>query len=256
MILKVSHGGGLTSCLTVILHDACQHQGRTGDWPESVDASGSFRTCKDTPSQNLSEILIAPPRHHHGRPVIFDHGHQYAAYRDLDLRALNGLAKSYCWPSSTVGDTAYNLRKIIGRRTCVIYRGNDKAKEMARVPYDSMFEAAEMAGGPYVVQTDELEFYEAFADRFWKDGGTIAMPGASMIRRDPNKVVTGGSRFAVRFLASLFACSQAPRLITTTGNTGLWPAIWRGNARGLWQVHPEHGILAPLNHGIPEEYRA
>jgi hypothetical protein len=240
--LEVAHPGGLTSCLSVILHNVVEYKDRTGYYPKRVNASRSFQTCKDFRDQNLHRILLAKSVKYQGAFVTFYHDDQFSRYKYLPLGELKELAKCYCWPSSTVGDTSYNIRQVIGRRTVVIYRGNDKEKEINRTPYEVMLEAAKEAGGPYVVQTDELEFFEAFIDRF---PNTIAMPGSKMIRRDPGKVVTGDSLFAIRFLAALYAASQAPRIVTTTGNTGLWPMIWRGSVEGVWQVHPYHGVIRP-----------
>lgn len=232
-MLKVSHMGGLTSCLSVIIHEVVQYRHEHGAYPATLDASGSFTTCRDNSRQDLSAILLQPATQYLGDAITFDHGHQYASYRQLPLKDLHELARHYAWPSQRVGDHAFNLRQAIAGRTAVIYRGNDKVTERPRTPYSAAFAAARMAGGPYVVLTDELDFYEAFADTF---GDTIAMPGATMIPRNDAKVVTGDSRFAVTFLASLYAASQAPKLVTTTGNTGLWPAIWRGHAHNIFQV--------------------
>jgi hypothetical protein len=225
--------GGLTSCLSVILHEVTQHHGRHGSYPAKVDASASFTTCKDNRQQDLAAMLLEPSRHYTGPAVPFDHGHQYARYQLLPIEALSEVARHYAWPSSRVGDTAYTLLQQVGGRTAVIYRGNDKVTERPRTPYAAMIATAAMAGGPYVVLTDELDFFEAFADAF---PNTIAMPGSTMIPRNDARVVTGDSRFAIHFLAALYAASQAPKLVTTTGNTGLWPVIWRGNCREVYQV--------------------
>lgn len=232
-MLNVAHMGGLTSCLSVIIHEVVQYRHRHGAYPTTLDASGSFTTCRDSPKQDLSAILLQPASQYLGDAITFDHGHQYATYSELPLHQLHQLARHYAWPSQRVGDQAYNIRQAIAGRTAVIYRGNDKVTERARTPYLEAMDAAAHAGGPYVVLTDELDFYNTFKAAF---ADTIAMPGATMIPRNDAKVVTGDSRFAVTFLASIYAASQAPHLVTTTGNTGLWPAIWRGHAHNIHQV--------------------
>src|SRR5690606_8353945 len=126
--LEVAHMGGLTSCLSVILHNVVEYKDRTGYYPQRVNASRSFQTCKDFPQQNLSRVLLAKSTKYQGGLVPFHHDDQFKIYKDLPIGELKELAKCYCWPSSNVGDTSYNLRQVIGRRTAVIYRGNDKEK--------------------------------------------------------------------------------------------------------------------------------
>lgn len=239
--MKVSHQGGLTSCLTVIFHEASKYHATHGQWPATLDASGSFVTCKDNRQQDLSAILLAPARPYTGPFIHFDHDHQFSWYHTLPLAELNTLSTRYCYPSVHVGNKGYNLRQSLGDRTAVIYRGNDKAKEIAPTPYEAMFEMAAEAGGPYVVQTDELEFYRAFKARF---PASVGMPGMQMIPKNANRSVTGGSAFAVDFIAALFAISQMPRIVCTTGNTSLWPFIWRGNASGTWQYFSRFDTFA------------
>lgn len=227
--------GGLTSCLSVIFHELSKFHKDHGYWPADLDASGSFITCKDGPNQNLYRQLLQPAEPFFRPYIDFDHGMQYARYVELPLVKLHLLAKHYAWPSSRVGDTAFNITQIRAGRTCILYRGNDKATEVKPTAYDKMFEAAQDAGGPYMVLTDELEFFEAFIDRF---PDTIAVPGSKMIPRNYRKVVTGDSKFAVHFFAALYCFSRAPKLVITTGNTGLWPVIWRGSMQCVWQVRP------------------
>lgn len=234
-MLEIAHMGGLTSCLSVILHEVSKYRATQGHWPEAIDASKSFITCKDRSDQNLAAQLLDQSYAPDMPYLHFDHGMQYADYYKLDLKALQRLAASYAWPSSRVGDMAFNISQARAGRTCVLYRGNDKATEVAPTPYDKMFEAAKNVGGPYIVLTDELEFFEAFADRF---PNTIAVPGSKMIPRSTSRVVTGGNGFAVHFFASLYSFAGANKLITTTGNTGLWPVIWRGTSMNVWQVRP------------------
>ncbi len=233
--LKIIHGGGLTSCLTVILHEVSKWHKMTGEWPDSIDASQSFITCKDSPSQDLSTLLLRPSSKQKGPHIHFDHGQQYAHPKNLPIADLHELARSYAWPSQQVGDRAYNITKVRGNRTCVIYRGNDKATEIRPTPYAKMFDAAEQAGGPYMLLTDEKEFFNAFMEHF---PDTISAPGSMQIPSNQSKVITGNSSFAVNFLATLYSFAGADKLVSTTGNTGLWPAIWRGTADGVVQVHP------------------
>ena len=231
--LRVSHGGGLTSCLSVILHEVSLYRERAGIYPTSIDASGCFRTTGD---RRAASRLLAPSSQYFGEEIKFDHGQQMALYNDLDLTALRTLARFYCWPSQEVIDHAQRLKSKVGGRTAVLYRGLDKSKEIPRHKYEAMFEAARKAGGQYVVQTDELEFLKAFTRQF---PDSIPMPGSRQRPYSKEAVIVGDTKFAVRFLASLYAISQATKMVTTTGNTALWPYIWRGHTDGCYQITPQ-----------------
>lgn len=230
--MLIKHQGGLTSCLTVILHEVCKFRDSYGHWPEHIDTALCFDTCKSDTHEDLSPFILRPSEQATIPALVFDHGHQYADYSTLDLAALRSLASFYAWPSTHVGNIAFNIRQQTEGRTHILFRGNDKVKETRETPYPAMFELAQEAGGPFVVLTDEREFFDEFRANF---PDTMQMPGSRMVTRGVHKNITGGPDFAANFLASLFAMSQAEKIVTTTGNTGLWPFIWRGHARGTWQ---------------------
>jgi hypothetical protein len=240
--LRVCHGIGLTSCLGVRLQEVSRCRASHGHYPDDVDSSGQFQWYTDNAPQNVAELLLAPVRPMKDGPYIYFHTyHQFAWYRDLDLQALHRLARSYCWPSKSVVNEALAVMRSMQGRTAVLYRGNDKIRETPRTPYEMMFEMAEHSkSGQFWIQTDEADFFDAFKARFPDTRRIEELP---MIRRNDRAYVlpkTGRAEFAVKFLAALYAIAHAPQIICTTGNTALWPVIFRGHTRGVWQYYSRY----------------
>lgn len=241
--LTVAHDAGLTSCLSVRLDEIAKYRINQGRYPDNVDSGSQFQRYVDHAGQNVAAMLLEPVRSlANGRYIQFHNQQQYAWYRELDLAALRQLAQHYCWPSQRVLDQANGFMRSMRGRTAVLYRGNDKIREIARAPYQQIFELAERSGAQqFWVQTDEADFFDAFRARFPDTERIAELP---MIRRDDRACVlpqAGKAAFAVTFLAALYAIAQAPQIICTTGNTALWPMIFRGHTRGVWQYSGEYG---------------
>lgn len=248
--LRITGGTGLTSCLSVRLDQVCKYRHANGHWPGAVDGSGQFDLYRSDRITDMDATLLAPyfpPPFGHMDPV-FDHGHQYAWYDELPIGALEEVASYVCHPSASVKDRTMSIAIAMGGRTAVLYRGNDKAKEVAPVPYDMMIDAARQSGSDaFWVQTDEQEFLDAFRAAF---PNTLAIDTLPRIQRNGDAYVLPTPRkrpaFAIEFLAALFAIAHAPQVITTTGNTGLWAMIYRGYTDGVWQAHGQHQQVRKL----------
>lgn len=235
--LTVGHDAGLTSCLSVRLHEVSTYWANHGHYPDEVDSSSQFQQYADNDHQHVAAMLLAPVSSAKHVPYIHFHfGQQFAWYRHLDLQGLQRLARQYCWPSKRVIDEAHVMMGSMQGRTAVLYRGNDKIQEIPRTPYETMFAMAERSGShQFWVQTDEADFFDAFKTRFPDTTRIEALP---MIQRDDTVSVlpqAGRVDFAVTFLSALYAIAHAPQIICTTGNTALWPMIFRGHIRGVWQ---------------------
>ncbi len=235
----VTTGTGLTSCLSVRLHDAHTFARYHGYWPTTIDSSKQFDIYKTNPSDRIDTLLLGEYRQPLLPPTGYDHGWQYGWYNEIDVQNLSRIALDVCRPSNNVLAKAAEYRNNIGDATCVIYRGNDKAKEIAPVDYSTAIEAASAIGGPFFVQTDEQEFLEAFLKSHPNTGYTDELP---RIKRNNDRYVmpTDRTTFALKFNAMLWALGQAKKLLVTTGNTGIWPVIYRGHTSNVWQLHGTH----------------
>ena len=234
----VTTGTGLTSCLSTRLHDAHVYARYNGHWPQYIDSSAQFDIYKAHRHDRVDEVLLGKYSAPLLTPTDYDHGWQYGWYDQFDLPKLSRIAMDVCRPSDAVLRKAAEYRNAIGERTCILYRGNDKAKEIAPVTYDQVIKAAGEAGGEYFVQTDEQEFLKAFLDAYPNAGYTDEIP---RIRRNFDGYVSPVKvkmrEFVINFNAMLWAIGQARKVVMTTGNTGLWTAIYRGHTHNVWQMH-------------------
>jgi hypothetical protein len=241
MDLIVSSGSGATSCISIRLHDACRFYEQFGFWPDIIDSSGQFDFYKLKNDQDLSNLVFG----HYFKPlesdyINFDHGWQFGWYNELPIEKLNVLASKVCKKSDRINQRSIQFSEIMQGRSGVLYRGNDKVTEVPAVSYDTMYEMALQSGsGKWIIQTDEFEFFE-----FWKSKfpDSVRIDEIPMINKDSTKYVmpTNRSDFLVDFIAALIAISQTDKLLMTTGNTGLWACIFRGNIKNVYQAWGGH----------------
>ena len=244
--LKVSGGTGLTSCLSVRLDQAVKHHHATGRYPDAIDSTSQFWLYAAEPGHNVSAHILEErvTDIDHGYRTDFDHGWQYAWYDQLDLDGLGDLAHCICRPLPEVRTKAMSLAVGLPRDCCgILYRGNDKAKEIPATPYEEIIAQACMSGfDRFHVQTDEQEFLDACRK---------ALPNVTWwdhlprIQKNPESYVAPPfsirPKFAQDFLAALIAMGYCEGLIMTTGNTALWTMLYRGHATGAWQYHAGEG---------------
>lgn len=241
MILKVTEGVGLTSCLSVRLDNFCQFY-KKGIFISEIDSSAQFNIYKDSPSQDISKILLEKYNPNIIVPKSdFKHTWQFRWYDEIGLSDLNKIAMNVCNLSQIIKEKARQIRKTIGNRCVILYRGNDKSKEIKSIPYDEFIKAANnLRESSFFIQTDEKEFYDYFKSKFPDSTYNAELP---MIHKDGNMVITsteiGKGDFAIKFLASIYAISSARKLIIPTGNTGLWAVIYRGILSGVVQLKGE-----------------
>lgn len=240
----VKEGTGVTSCLSVRLHDVFKYKNVNGRFPKQVDSSQQFSFYRDKAEEDISARVFGeykmPPDTLLN--TEFDHGWQYAWYDKIDIIHLSEAAALICPLSDHIGNKAYEMKKLIKGRTAILYRGNDKALEIPRTNYQAMIEMAiDSKSESFIVQTDEQEFYEFFKERF---PDTVCFSELPRISKDPDRYVMPaiGQRveFACTFLAALSAIASCEKLILNTGNTGLWAILYRGHTQNVWQVHPNH----------------
>jgi len=99
--------------------------------------------------------------------VYFKHSWQFKWYKKVDLVDLSKLAMGVCTPSEAVLKKAAELAPLTEGRTAILYRGNDKQKEIRETPYEAIVAMAREPGIlKFIVQTDEEEFYFYFKNIF------------------------------------------------------------------------------------------
>ena len=243
-------GGGVTSCLGMRLYGAVTYFEEHGKFPDEIDSSEQFYFYKDEQNQNISKLILGE----YSKPneklyTSFNPGWQFAWYDQIKLAELSKLALQICPMSSAVGDKSYQYQAILDGRTVCQYRGNDKCLDIPRTHPQGMIQMAIDSGSDkFLVQTDEQDFYDFFKERF---PDTICIEEIPKIKKDPDSYVMPeiGKRadFCINFLAALRAISQAPKIITNTGNTSLWMMLFRGHTDGVWQIQGQNQQWRKLN---------
>ena len=233
-------GTGLCSCLTVRLSDTCDYYRKNGTYPDEIDSRGQFTMYKDFDTCDVSRFLLSEyEKDPELSYVPFNCGWQYGWADDIQIDKLSEMAYTICHVSQRVGDKAYDMSKRLADRTAVLYRGNDKSKEIPTAEYEMFFQMAMDTGSKkFLVQTDEREFYHAFKKEF---PDTICFHELPMINKNVDSYVLPpkGQRveFAVNFIAALKCIGQAKKIILATGNTSLWAILFRGNHNNVWQFN-------------------
>ena len=238
-IIQPLDGTGITSCLSVRLSDACDYVRKHYQWPEGIDSSRQFWLYKEHEQANIENLFLGgytqPPKN-----IISSYHHewQWNWYDDIDYYMNLSLAKWICPMSQQIKDIAEGYYNLVVGSMCVLYRGNDKAKEIAPTPYDAMFEMARKSGAKsFYLQTDDEDFRKAFIFRFPMTTFAENIPTIPSNKEGYVMPQTGKALFAQRFLASLYAMQWGNGLITTTGNTGIWACFLRGTLDNTWQYH-------------------
>lgn len=242
--LIVGSGTGVTSCLSVRLHDAIRYRELYGEWADQINSSAQFSIYRDEKWQDVSKFILGP----YNKPdkamtfPNYDNGWQYKWYDEIYLEKLAPLANRICMLSTNVYDKSIDFSRRMEGRTAILYRGNDKKMEIGVTPYEDIFEMAnEIGNKSFIVQTDEKEFYDEFCNQF---PDTIRFDEIPMMNRNYEKYVMpeigNKAKFTINFLAALVAISKAKNLIITTGNTGIWTILFRGTTEGTYQYHGNH----------------
>lgn len=177
----------------------------------------------------------------------FTPNYQYLKYKDIGFRGISPFVKLYFSPSLRIINTIETLENkysIDYDNTCsVYYRGNDKDSETGLAEYEEFFNKAtevlqQHPNIKFLIQTDELEFAEAFEQRF---SNSFWFDELSMINHDPNSSVHHSlprnerKEHASWFLAAIIVMSKTKHLITYSGNCGLWAVLYRGNSENVYQ---------------------
>jgi hypothetical protein len=238
-IITPNYGTGITSCLSVRLHEACEYARKHYHWPDNIDSSLQFGLYKEDPKADITNLFID---HYHRPPsnIISSYHHewQWNWYDDVDFWMNLSLSKWICPMSKQVKDIAEQYYNLTQGRICVLYRGNDKAKEIDPTPYDAMLEMARKTGKQeFFIQTDDEDFRKLFLfhyplTTFVSDIPTIASNHDRYVMPQ-----TGRALFAQKFLAALYAMRWGAGLITTTGNTGIWACFLRETLDNTYQYH-------------------
>lgn len=253
-----SRGGhGFFSNCSFVLTSILAFVKQTHKLPLHLDSSALFPLYKQTPTDVNEEIMkkcfeqkcisdIEINNVSKGGCHFFQGAHQ-AQYKQLNLSELSLYVDAYFTPSATIKENINTIEKtylINYKNTCTVYyRGTDKSTETGLASYEEFFNKVEqlLQKNPdlrFFIQTDEVEFEEAFKQRF---NNSFSINELAMVSRE-NKQGPHGSLLrserlahAFWFLAAVIIMSKTKHIITASGNAALWVVLYRGNATNVHQ---------------------
>lgn len=244
-LLKITHyQGGFFSCSTVALIEIHKYVMKHGKLPR-VDRSSQYKlqrnnTDGDVTTEFFKEAVAYPDswvirankRLSTDCMVI-----QWEDYRKLPFEYLAILRNMYFNPSDEVEELV-DIDFGIG----VLYRGNDKAREMKVPSYDAFFkkidELLEKKERSIYLLPDECKFKHEMNKRYGDLVVNPILPCTDKNQSNNFYELPQSERkaHAKKFLAALITLSNCEEIVTHSGNVGLWAAIYRGKAEGIHQI--------------------
>jgi len=253
LILKTGHNetAGFFSNCYIRLKQIINFINENNKLPRTVDSSSQFRNYKENSNDSAEDLTnyffeeksITTRVRKVNRLTPW----QYQKYKDIDFNTIIPLVEAYFSPHATIKNIIETLEKkysIDYDNTCsVYYRGNDKETETGLADHKKFFNKAEEilqknSHIKFLIQTDELEFAEAFKQRF---PNSFWFDELSMINHDPSSSVHHSlprnerKEHASYFFAAVLIMSKTKHIITYSGNCGLWVVLYRGNAKNVHQ---------------------
>ena len=194
------------------------------------------RNDGDFLASNLYVSTLVKQHLHHGE------------YGSLDFGLLAPFVQRYFVPSQKVEARRRDFEKQhrINSRDLIAVniRGTDKWKELPPAHINSYLEVVERAANDapnakILVVTDQEQFLRPFEARFSDRLVKIReLPTSYLTDRPIHNTLSLRARkdFGVNFLAVVLLMASAKIVITHTGNTAFWTALYRGHANGFVQL--------------------
>lgn len=252
--MKVTHDAGFFSCSTVRLLAAIDHHNCCGGFPR-IDSSEQYGRYKDEPGDVTPRFFRAPPA---DEPTLGpvepsrspeqydDPTHlQFTDYHHIDYAGVGAFVERYFTVAGSVRRLEQQLTEAYAidpaTTIAVCFRGNDKHHELVLPTYDEMLTKLEEVrarhpGHRVLVQSDERDFClrARELDGVFLVGETIKIQDRDHSVADAVPV-GNRTKAAQVFLAVMQIMRRCDRVITTSGNVGLWICLYRGSAAGVSQ---------------------
>jgi len=252
--LRTSHNktAGFFSNCSVRLKQIIEFFNENQILPKNIDSSAQFANYKEEADdlvEDLTKYFFEQKF-----PSIIDKKNnqivnplQYSIYKNIDFKQVATLIETFFSPSTTIKNIVASLENKYSLEydnTCSVhYRGNDKAEETGIAEYKQFFSKAQEvlqknANVKFLVQTDELEFAQAFKQKF---SNSFFFEEITMINHNKHSSVHHSlprdkrKEHASYFFAAVLIMSKTKHLITYSGNCGLWTVLYRGHAENVYQ---------------------
>ena len=171
-----------------------------------------------------------------------------ASYGELDISLISDALKGLLTPSESVQNLKAEISNQYGIATSstlgVHFRATDKVSESPTPSLSQVIRAVDfvLAESPnlrIVVLTDDSDFAEAFSKLY---PSAVFLTNLPYSRSGTGAHFLGGKKLKKQgmvFFASTLLLSECEKVITHTGNGGLWEVIYRGTFSGVTQLRGE-----------------
>lgn len=265
-MLRITHvKAGFFSCCTVKLEAILKYFRQNKKTPDAIDTHGLFNLYKTNPHQDIDTHFfnrqkIAIPYFKDVLTTNSPDEQQFSDYKLLNYADLKPFVEKYFSPTNRVQNHSQSLSgkyAIDYENTCaVFYRGTDKCVETNPPSYQEMIAKAlslktENPGIKFLVQTDEIQFLQAFSQQ---------VPDTFHIEETPKMNKTDKCNIShvlpadkkldatVSYVAAILILAKCKYVITTSGNGELWVMLYRGHSQGVYQyLNPKEYIYGVKN---------
>ena len=245
------HNSGFFSNCSTLLMSVAQAEIH----PVRIDVTRSFTHFAEPGSSfDWNRYFLPPPGTMRGRPSRWPRSRvaqrlpHHSTYKLLDFSTITDITDNYFQLSTLVQNHAEDIRMShlpvpIDQILVVCLRGTDKGTEVRQSPIDAYVRRAkkimELNENLRVwIQTDQAQIRDILLDqlgpRSFSPNILPVTEASRVIHR--TDVKTSKDDFSRDLLATTWLMSQAHAVITYTGNVGYWIAIFRGNAKKLYQL--------------------
>jgi hypothetical protein len=248
LVIKHSNNAGFFSHSGVRLKKIIDFYNENLVFPE-VDSSQQYFFYKDSDEDITDKLFKTKDIVSELKPTDYaktNEGDQFIDFSLVNYDFVSFFIDKYFSPSDVVismENYMYQKYNIDCKNTiAVCYRGNDKSTETNIPTYEEMGEKIKEVRSKYpnhklLIQSDEVEFYYYIMDNF---DNFIFIDETVKINKSKiavqNTIILGYRLINAQiFLAVMQIISKCDKIITNSGNVGMWICLYRGNADGVYQ---------------------
>jgi hypothetical protein len=243
-----SHSAGFFSNSGVRLRKIIDFYNKNLIFPE-VDSSQQYFLYKDYDNDVVGKFFKTKDITANLNPTEYSKSKdadQFSDFSQVNYEFVSFFIDKYFSPSDEVLHMENMIIKKYGidlkNTIAVCYRGNDKSTETNIPSYEDMEIKIQEVRNIYpnhklLIQSDEIEFYYFIRERF---DNLIFIDETVKINKSQTATqhkVPIGFRVvnAQIFLAVIQIISKCDKVITNSGNVGMWICLYRNNANGVYQ---------------------
>ena len=245
------HNSGFFSNCSTLLMSVAQAEIH----PVRIDVTSSFTHFAEPGSSfDWNRYFSPPPGIIRGCPTRWPRSRvakrlpHHSTYKLLDFPTITDITDNYFQLSTFVQNRAEEIHMShlpvpIDQVLVVCLRGTDKGTEVRQSPIDAYVRRAKkiMEDNENLrvwIQTDQTQIRDILLDQLGPRSFSLnVLPvtdDSQVIHK--SEVNISKDAFSRDLLATTWLMAQAHAVITYTGNVGYWIAIFRGNAKKLYQL--------------------